>query len=674
MSRTKPSFILSSLLVLALAHAAPAQEAGQAPDPQPTQPPAAAEAAPAPEAAAGTSSAGAAEPAAGVEQYTIEQFMASTRITDSSFSPDESRILYSSNASGIFNAYAVPVAGGDPQQLTDSTTDSTFAVSYFRNDPRFLFTRDKGGDELDHLYLHAPDGTQRDLTPGEKLKAIFTGWNRDGESFYFMTNERDEKFFDVYKMPVATLERELLYQDDTGYQLGDISNDERWIAFAKSNTTADSDIYLYDRQAKAMKHLTPHEGSVSFNPQTFDPDSKYLYYTTDEGSEFAHVARYELATGKTETVQQADWDVWYTYFSRNGKYRVVGINQDARTKIEVYDTATGKPVELPALPEGDITAVNISPSERLMAFYFNGSRQPNDLYVYDFASRQVRRLTASLNPEIDPADLVDGRVVRFPSFDELAIPSILYQPHQASPEHKVPALVWVHGGPGGQTRIGYSPVIQYLVNHGYAVLGINNRGSTGYGKTFFTADDQKHGREPLWDCVEGKDYLASLDWVDPDRIGILGGSYGGYMVLAALAFKPEAFDVGVDIFGVANWLRTLESIPPWWESFREALYQEMGNPETDRDNLHAISPLFHAEKIKRPLIVLQGANDPRVLKVESDEIVAAIKENGGVAEYVLFDDEGHGFTKRANEIRGYKAILEFLDRYLKGGGAAAPAH
>jgi dipeptidyl aminopeptidase/acylaminoacyl peptidase len=146
------------------------------------------------------------------------------------------------------------------------------------------------------------------------------------------------------------------------------------------------------------------------------------------------------------------------------------------------------------------------------------------------------------------------------------------------------------------------------------------------------------------------------------------------MVLAALAFKPEAFDVGVDIFGVANWLRTLESIPPWWESFREALYQEMGNPETDRDNLHAISPLFHAEKIKRPLIVLQGANDPRVLKVESDEIVAAIKENGGVAEYVLFDDEGHGFTKRANEIRGYKAILEFLDRYLKGGGAAAPAH
>ena len=211
----------------------------------------------------------------------------------------------------------------------------------------------------------------------------------------------------------------------------------------------------------------------------------------------------------------------------------------------------------------------------------------------------------------------------------------------------------------------------FLANNGYVVLGINNRGSSGYGQTFFTADDGKHGREPLWDIVESKKYLASLGYVDEKKIGIIGGSYGGYMVLAALAFKPEEFAVGVDIFGVSNWVRTLQSIPPYWESFRKSLYKELGDPSKDLENLRAISPLFHTDKIVKPLIVLQGANDPRVIKPESDEIVENIKKRNGVVEYVLFDNEGHGFTKKANEIRAYKSILDFLDRYLKNGDAVS---
>src|SRR5207302_11394963 len=239
----------------------------------------------------------------------------------------------------------------------------------------------------------------------------------------------------------------------------------------------------------------------------------------------------------------------------------------------------------------------------------------------------------------------------------------------ASANNKVPALVWVHGGPGGQTRTGYTGLMQYFANHGYVVLGVNNRGSSGYGKTFFKADDQKHGREPLWDCVEAKKYLASLGYVDTAKIGILGGSYGGYMVLAALTFKPEEFQAGVDLFGISNWVRTLQSIQPYWESQRKSLYAEIGDPEKQLSMLREISPLFHAEKITKPLMVLQGANDPRVNKPESDEIVAAIKKRGGVVEYVLFDNEGHGFTKKANEIRAYKAILDFLDQHLKAAEA-----
>lgn len=601
-----------------------------------------------------------------VKQYTIEQFMDTTRITGSSFSPDEKSILFSSNKSGIFNVYVMPVTGGAPRQLTNSTKESTYVVSYFPGDTRFLYTYDQGGNENNHLYVMGADGKETDLTPGEKTKASFLGWSHDKKSFFFSTNERDARFFDIYEMSIAEFKRTLLYQDTAGYDVGPISNDKKFIAFTKQSTTVDTDIYLYNVETKELKHITKHQGDIGHSPQVFDVKSSYLYYLTDEGQEYKYISRYNLATGKSELVEKAPWDISYTYFSESGKYRVVGINEDARTKIRIYDNATGKLIELPRLPAGDITAVNISDSEKLMAFYVNGSRSPNDLYVYDFATKKATKLTDSLNPEINSADLVEAEVIRYKSFDGMNIPSILYKPHQASAQNKVPALVWVHGGPGGQTRTGYSAFMQYLVNQGYVILGVNNRGSSGYGKTFFTADDQKHGREPLWDCIEAKKYLASLGYVDENKIGIIGGSYGGYMVLAALAFKPDEFAVGVDIFGVSNWLRTLESIPPYWESFRKALYKEMGNPETDKENLRAISPLFHADKIRKPLIVLQGKNDPRVIKPESDEIVEAVKKNKGIVEYIVFDNEGHGFTKKVNEIRGYKAVLDFLNRHLKG--------
>jgi dipeptidyl aminopeptidase/acylaminoacyl peptidase len=601
-----------------------------------------------------------------VRQYTIEQFMDTTRIRDSAFSPDEKSILFSSNKSGIFNVYTVPVTGGAARQLTNSLKESTYAISYFPNDARFLYTYDHGGNENSHLYMMGTDGKERDLTPGEKTKANFLGWSHDKKSFFLSTNERDPRFFDIYEMSIADFKRTQLYQDDAGYQVGAISNDKKYIAFAKPNTTIDADIVLYNVETKELKNISQHQGDVNQSPQVFDTGSRYLYYLTDEGSEFQYVSRYELASGKKEMVEKAPWDVSYTYFSENGKYRVVGVNEDARTKIKIYDNRTGKEISLPRLPSGDITAINISDSEKLMTFYFNGSRSPNDLYVYDFSSKKATKLTSSLNPEINPADLVESEVVRYKSFDGMEIPSILYKPQGASAQAKSPALVLVHGGPGGQTRTNYSALTQFLVNHGYAVLGVNNRGSSGYGKTFYAADDLKHGREPLWDCVEAKKYLASLGYVDERKIGIMGGSYGGYMVLAALAFKPEEFAVGVDMFGVSNWLRTLQSIPPYWESIRKGLYKEMGNPETDAENLRAISPLFHTDKIRKPLIVLQGRNDPRVIKPESDEIVEAVKKNNGIVEYVVFDNEGHGFTKKANEIRGYKAVLDFLDKYLKG--------
>ena len=616
-----------------------------------------------------TAAAAQAQPARPSKHYTIEQFMATTSVTGASFSADEKRVLFSSNATGIFNVYSVPVAGGAATPVTSSTADSTYAVSYFPHDDRLLFTRDQGGNELNHLYVRAADGQEKDLTPGAKLKAIFLGWDPAGHAFRVLTNERDPKFFDLYRYDANTYGRTMVYKDEAGYDLGAISGDGRYIAFSKAVTTAENEMYLWDVEKKEMKAL--HQGRATYSPEDFDPASKSLYYLTNDGNEFTRVRRYDIAGGRHEDVEKADWDVMYTYFSRGGRYRVTGINDDGRTVIKLYDARTNTPVKLPSLPNGDITSVSISKSDARMAFYFNGDRSPSNLYVHEFGGAEARRLTDTLNKAIDPADLVEAEVVRFKSFDGMVIPSTFYMPHQATAAAKAPALVWVHGGPGGQTRKGYSALIQYLVNHGYVVLGINNRGSSGYGKTFYVADDQKHGKEPLWDCVEGKKYLASLPYVDKDRIGIIGGSYGGYMVLAALAYKPEEFAVGVDIFGVANWLRTLESIPPYWESQRLALYTEIGDPVKDKAMLREVSPLFHADKIKRPLFVVQGANDPRVIKPESDDIVAAVQKNGVPVEYVVFPDEGHGFSKRKNQIEAYGKIREFLDKYLKGAPAAS---
>ena len=601
-------------------------------------------------------------------QYTIEQFMAVVRLSGASFSPDEKRVLFSSNQSGIFNAYSVPVAGGGAAQLTRSTTDTTYAVSYFPKDERILYTRDNGGDENNHLYVRGADGKERDLTPaaaGTKLKAAFLRWSGDDRAFFVRTNERDARFFDVYRYDASNYARTMLYQNDKGYEIGDVSRDGRWVALDKPNTTLDGDIFLYSVDSRELKHLTPHQGQVAFSTSALDPAATALYFLTDEGGEFKFVRRYVIATGKMEDVERASWDVLYAGFSWNGKYRYTATNEDARTVIRIVDARTGAPVQPPKLPAGDVTSVAFSRSENLMAFYHSGDRAPSNLHILDLRSGKVTRLTDTLSKEIDARDLVDAEVVRFKSFDGMAIPNILLKPQQAAKEAKAPALVWVHGGPGGQTRKGYSALMQYLANHGYVILGINNRGSSGYGKTFYAADDRKHGREPLWDCVEGKKYLASLPYVDPGRIGILGGSYGGYMVLAALAFQPQAFEAGVDIFGVANWVRTLESIPPYWESFRQALYQELGDPKKDLEQLKAISPLFHADKIRKPLLVLQGANDPRVIKPESDDIVAEVRKNGVPVEYVVFPDEGHGFTKKANETRAWSTVLRFLDEHLK---------
>ncbi len=605
-------------------------------------------------------------------QYDAQAFFATTSYImpqGYAWSADDKQLLVSSDETGIYNLYALPAAGEGKQALTSSTADSTFAVSWFPADQRVLFTADRGGNEINHIYVREADGATRDLTPGDKTKAEFFGWSADKQHFFVTTNERKAEAFDLYRYSAKDYARTLVFRNDAAWQLSDLSPDDRYLALLKPRTSADSDIYLVDLSAKKREPqlISRHEGNVQHNVYSFTRDSKQLVYATDEVGEFNQAWTYDVASGARTPLLRADWDISFVAFSESGRYRTWGVNQDGRTVVHILDGQSGKEVELPDLPAGDLAQVRFSRNESRLALLVSSDTSPSDVYTIDLGAARSARLTHALNPKIKEADLVETEVVRYPSFDEQKIPSILYKPQTASATRKVPVLVWVHGGPGGQSRRGYSPTIQHLVNHGYGVLAANNRGSSGYGKTFFHMDDRKHGDVDLKDIVAAKKYLAGLDWVDPERVGIIGGSYGGYMVGAALAFSPDTFDVGIDIFGVMNWVRTLTNIPPWWGSFKEALYDEMGDPATDGERHRSISPLFHAKNIRAPLLVVQGANDPRVLQVESDEIIAAVRENGVAVDYVLFPDEGHGFTKRENKIKASNAYVTFLDKYLKAG-------
>lgn len=609
-----------------------------------------------------------------IPRYSAQAFFETTSFAlpgaaGYAFSPDGKSILMSSDATGVYNVYALPLDGKTPEQLTQSEGNAVFAVSWFPADMRVLYTYDGGGNELNHVFVRETDGSTRDLTPGDELKAGFLAWAKDGQSFYLVTTERDQKSFDVYRYSSTDYSRELLFENP-GFQVSAISDDGRWIALDKPRTSADSDIFIIDLQNDNPEPvlITGHTGNVSYGTYEFTRDNKHLVYSTDEFGEFSQAWTYALQSGESSVLVEAPWDVSYITFSPSGRYRVAGVNADARTEVTVVDTQSGAEVSLPELPPGDLNNVRFSADETHIALIVNADDSPSNIHVIDLAEGHSHQLTQALNPAIDQSHLVRSEVVRYKSFDGLEIPSILYRPHRASAANPVPALVLVHGGPGGQTRTGYRAMVQHLVNHGYAVLGANNRGSSGYGKTFYHLDDKRHGEEDLQDIVYGRAYLDSLDWVDGGRVGIIGGSYGGYMVAAALAFEPEAFEVGIDIFGVTNWERTLASIPPWWESFKEALYDEMGDPATDSERHHRISPLFHAENIVKPLLVVQGANDPRVLQVESDELVAAVQANEVPVEYLVFPDEGHGFRKRDNRIAASDAYVKFLDIYLKGAG------
>jgi dipeptidyl aminopeptidase/acylaminoacyl peptidase len=582
-------------------------------------------------------------------------------ISGLAFSPDGGKVLVSMDTDGVPNAWALPVAGGQPVQLTRSPKDPVWAIGYFPQDERVLYCSGPAGDE-NHLFVRELDGKSVELFPGKT--SYFVGWIPGGPALLAEIDNAGAKSRDLYRIAAEGYGKTMVNRNSSQIsRLATASPDGRYLAYREANSDLIRTVRVRDLKTGADSSLLVGDGFTVHLPLSFSPDSTALLVLDDVDQEFKNheflgLARWDMTDGKSRDLFLRSWDVRDALYSPDGTRLAVVAGGDTRWDLELHDAATLKPIALPAYPPvGDVAAIAFSHDSRQLAFLASGGTTPPAVWVYDLGKLEApKRLTP------DAGGGIEGTVMRFPSAAKAEIPGILYKPAQASADHKVPAIVWIHDGPSGQSRLGFDPFVQALVQRGYAVFAINERGSTGYGRTFQQLDDRRHGTQEVDDCVAAKALLAKTGWVDPARIALGGIGFGGYLTLSALSSHPQEFAAGVDLFGIANWQRVLDALP-FKSAERTILADEMGHAGSQTTLLWA--PYRRAAAIEKPLILVQGGRDTLAITAEADEIVAAMKKAGRVVEEVLLPDAAHGLVLRADREKVYAAVADFLDRNLK---------
>ena len=579
--------------------------------------------------------------------------------TPLSFSGDGATLLVDSNLPGTRQLFLAQVRGGGLTQLTDLAEPVTGRLLA---NGRILLEIDEGGNERTQLYL-------LDAEPGAELEPLVVDprfihrsphVSRDGALLAYVTNRRNGVDFDV-------VVRRLDSGEERAFELGgwwetfDISPDGRWAAAARLGARAgDMDLYLLGTETGEVVHATPHEGDAEYGAPAWLPDSSAFFAATSEGRDTLAIGRFELAGGTWETVVESRWDL-DCLLDDVGRTLLVVENEDGRSRLEVRDARTLEVREDVRLPHGVVEEMTFSPDGSLLAVAFSCSTEPHDVYVYDVESRGLKRLTVSTG-DVDSAMLVEPELYRFESFDGESIPVFLFEPEGEGP---FPVVVTVHGGPEAQWRPwfapSFAPLTQYLVARGYAVAAPNVRGSTGYGKRFEHLDDGHLRLDSVRDLAALHDWLGARQGIDASRAVLYGRSYGGYMVLAGLAFQPERWAAGIEMVGISSLVTFLENTSPWRRAVRE---REYGSLEHDRDFLLDVSPMTHIDAIRAPLFIQHGANDPRVPLSESQHIHGVLTEKGIRCELVVYPDEGHIIEKLPNRIDAFTRAVAFLDEVV----------
>jgi dipeptidyl aminopeptidase/acylaminoacyl peptidase len=599
----------------------------------------------------------------------FEQFFAVRRFSSVLvFTTDGSNLLFASNLSGQFNLWRVPVEGGWPDQLTAFTDETVRGAAVSPADGRIVICADHDGDEFHQLYMLDSDrGWPEKITDEPKVQHFVGGdaWSPDGTRFAYAANARKPTDMETWVWDVETGESRPVFGEGMFSFPGPWSPDGSKLLAIEFRNNSDCSMHLIDVEAGTSRELTPHDDDALYVPGAWAQDGSGFYFVTDEGSEFRGLAYYDLGTDRHEWVEEPTHDVDDIKASRDGRVLAWLVNEDGYDRLRLRDLENGKDLPAPDLPDG--ARPHLTGAEPPLAVSHDGShaalilaspRRPPEAWVVEVDSGSARPVTDSRIGGLREDDLVEIELVSYPSFDGRDIPAWLYRP---AVEGKVPVLLSIHGGPEAQEKPVYQPVYQYLLSRGIAVLATNIRGSTGYGKSYQRLIQRDWGGGDMQDWEHAVKWLREQDWVDEDRIGVYGGSYGGFAVLTCVTRLPDLWAAAVDIFGPSNLVTFAKAVPPTWKRF---IARFVGDPEAEPDFLMERSPITYVENVTTPLLVIQGATDPRVVKGESDQLVDKLKSLGREVEYVVFDDEGHGFTKRANELRAYRLTAEWLERHL----------
>ncbi len=596
---------------------------------------------------------------------TFDQFTAIRRYQATlAISPDGSEIAYSVNISGQFNLWRQSSDGGYAHQVTLSGGQAVRQVVWSPDGETLLFAADQDGDEFTKLYQVSPRGGQPIPIASEANTQYFLqGWSPDGRLIAYAGNDREPTDQDVILRDVETGNVRRL-MDRGGLMFPAFwSPDSKQMLVADVRSNTDTDILLVDIESGSSRLLTGHEGEMIFNPVGWATDGSGFYFLSDEGREFLGLGFYRLTDGTREWVETPSWDVENAEISDDGRWLVWSVNTEGYSRLFARDLeGTTDAIEID-LPTGVLGTIALSASSSRLAVSWQQAIHPTEIFVVDLLTGTVNRITDSFLGGIEDRHMTQPELVRYPTFDGREIPAFLYRPTGAGNTGKMPVLLSIHGGPEAQERpqYMYAGFYQYLASRGIAVLAPNIRGSTGYGKTYQKLIHRDWGGDELKDLEAAAHYLQSRDWVDADRIGVYGGSFGGFATLSCVSRLPDYWAVAVDLVGPSNLVTFAKAVPPTW---RRMMAQWVGDPETDAEFMMSRSPITYVDQISTPLFVIQGANDPRVVKSESDQIVDQLRNRGVEVRYDVYEDEGHGFTRRENELKAFRDMAAFIEAHL----------
>lgn len=585
------------------------------------------------------------------------------------WSPDGREIVFTTNLTGRFNLWKVSAAGGWPLQLAQS--DDRQGGALWSPDGKWIvYDQDFGGGGFFDLFAIPSVGSEpTNLTRTPEISEQGAHWSPDGKQLVFSyrpkaASTEDLALLDWETRKVTNLTNESASDRDWGFD--DWSRDGKFIYADRSNAGGtDSDVYQIEVASGKQEILTPHQGQILYGASSLSPDGRTLLITSNEKGGYQNVALLDIATRKLTWVTQTEWDAISGDFSPNGKAFTYTMNEDGRTETYLVERRTGQAVKLP-FPDGITTIAgsphSFSPDGTRLLISHQGSQRPPDLWVYDLADHKATELTFSAITSLNSSAIPPSQLVHYKSFDGKMISAFLWMPFNLKRDGSNPGVVLAHGGPTGQTLDTFNRTAAALASRGYACIAPNVRGSTGYGMAFQKANYKDLGGGDLEDEVYAARFLAATGYVDPRKVGITGGSYGGFMAMMAIGKTPDVWAAAVELFGITDWLTEQEHETPLLQQYDQSI---LGDPVKDRKVYEDASPKKYLPNAKAPLLVLQGDNDITDPKEEAEQVVNILKSAGVVVDAHYYANEGHGFLKRENQIDAMQRTVDWFDRYLK---------